>query len=94
VITLPLFGQEAAENGRTLLKRVQPQYPALAQKMSIKGVVKLDVTVEPDGSVKSFTAKGGHPVLVDAAQQAIKQWRWKPESHETVESVEIRFNAN
>ena len=94
LIGLPLYGQDNGENGRTILKRVQPQYPVLAQKMSIKGLVKLDVAVEPDGSVKSMTAKGGHPLLVEAAQQAIRQWRWKPESQQTVESIEIRFNAN
>ena len=91
----PLLGsQEAVENGRTVLKRVQPQYPALAQTMSIKGVVKLEVLVAPDGTVKSISTKGGHPLLVDAAQHAIKHWVWKPESHETVESIEIRFKPN
>lgn len=93
LITIPvLCAQEAAENGRIILKRVQPQYPALAQRMSIKGSVKLEVVVEPDGSVKSMNAKGGHPVLVQAAQDAIRQWKWQAASHETLESVEVRFN--
>jgi TonB family protein len=94
ITIVPLCAQEAAENGRTILKRVQPQYPALAQRMSIKGTVKLEVIVEQDGTVKSMSAKGGHPVLVDAAQQAIRGWRWKPGSQETRESIEIRFNPN
>ena len=91
---MPLWAQENAASGRTVLKRVQPQYPALAQRMSIKGVVKVEVIVQPDGTVKSISAKGGHPLLVDAAQQAIRHWRWKPESLESVESIEIRFNPN
>lgn len=87
-----LFGQEGSENARTVVRKVQPQYPALAQKMNIKGSVKLEVVVEPDGSVKSMNAKGGHPVLVQSAQDAIRQWKWQAASHETLESVEVRFN--
>ena len=67
-------------------------YPALAQQMNIKGSVKLDVTVLPDGNVKSISVKGGHPLLAQAAQDAIRQWRWQPSDHESIESVEVRFN--
>lgn len=87
-----LYGQDSPANTRAVITKVQPQYPALAQRMSIKGSVKLEVVVEPDGSVKSLNTKGGHPVLAQAAQAAIQQWKWQPASHETVESVEVRFN--
>jgi TonB family protein len=87
-----LYGQEGSENVRTIIRKVQPQYPALAQRMSIKGTVKLEVEVEPDGRVKSMDAKGGHPLLVQAAQDAIRQWKWQSASHETLESIEVRFN--
>lgn len=86
------FGQDAAENARTILKKVQPQYPALAQKMNIKGSVKLEVSVEPNGSVKSVSTKGGHPLLIQAAQNAIREWRWQPASRATLEIIEVRFN--
>jgi periplasmic protein TonB len=75
-----------------VIRKVQPQYPALAQKMSIKGSVKVEVVVEADGSVKSLDTKGGHPVLAQAAQDAIREWKWQPASRETVESVEVRFS--
>jgi TonB family protein len=87
-----LYGQEGSENVRTIIRRIQPQYPAVAQRMSIKGTVKLEVQVEPDGSVKSMSTKGGHPLLVQAAQDAIRQWKWQSASHETLESIEVRFN--
>ena len=87
-----LYGQGSSENVRTIIRRIQPQYPALAQRMSIKGTVKLEVEVEPNGSVKSMNAKGGHPLLVEAAQDAIRQWKWQSASHETLESIEVRFN--
>ena len=57
-----LYGQDSPATARAVIRKVQPQYPALAQRMSIKGSVKLDVIVEPDGSVKSLNTKGGHPV--------------------------------
>lgn len=86
-----LYGQDGSENVRTIIRRIQPQYPGLAQKMSIKGTVKLEVEVEPNGSVKSMSTKGGHPLLVRAAQDAIRQWKWQSASHETLESIEVRF---
>jgi TonB family protein len=82
----------APQFARAVIRKVQPQYPALAQKMSIKGNVKVEVVVEADGSVKSLNTKGGHPVLAQAAQDAIREWKWQPASRETVESVEVRFS--
>jgi TonB family protein len=92
LISSYLYGQDGPANVRAVIRKVQPRYPALAQRMSIKGSVKLEVVVEPDGSVKSLNTKGGHPVLVQAAQDAIRQWKWQSASHETLESVEVRFN--
>jgi outer membrane biosynthesis protein TonB len=43
--------------------KVQPAYPALARKMNISGVVKIEVVVAPNGSVKDARVVGGHPVL-------------------------------
>jgi TonB family protein len=87
-----LYGQDSPANARAVITKVQPQYPALAQRTSIKGSVRLEVVVEPDGSVKSLNTKGGHPVLAQAAQDAIRQWKWQAASHETLESVEVRFD--
>jgi TonB family protein len=87
-----ILGQGVPDGERTIVKRIEPRYPALAQQMNIKGSVKLDVTVLPDGNVKSISVKGGHPLLAQAAQDAIRQWRWQPSAHESVESVEVRSN--
>jgi TonB family protein len=54
-------------------------------------VVKLEVVVREDGSVQSAKVLGGNPVLIDAATDAVRKWRFEAASRETVEVVEIRF---
>lgn len=85
------YAQESAEPGRKLLTKVIPQYPGLARSMRIEGNVKADVLVAPNGKVKSVEFRGGHPVLVQSAQDALRQWKWEPASHETHETVELKF---
>jgi TonB family protein len=77
---------------RKVVSRVTPPYPSLARPMHIQGSVKLEAVVAPNGTVKSVGTKGGHPLLVQSAQNAIVQWKWEPAPHETREVVEIRFN--
>jgi TonB family protein len=84
--------QETAEGGRKVVSKVVPQYPNLARSMRLQGVVRADVLVAPNGTVKLIEVKGGHPVLVDAAQHALRDWKWEPAPRETHESVELRFN--
>jgi TonB family protein len=83
---------QEAEGVRKVVTKVVPQYPSLARSMNLQGVVRADVLVAPDGKVKYVEVKGGHPVLADAAQSAVRQWKWAPAPRETHESVELRFN--
>ncbi len=69
-----------------------PTYPAVARNMHIVGTVKMEAVVNPAGSVKHLSVKGGHPVLVQAANNAVMFWKFEPGSHETVEKIEIKFN--
>jgi protein TonB len=84
--------QEASEAVRKVITKVAPQYPPLARSMNISGTVRVEIVVAPNGSAKSVEVKGGHPVLADSAQNAVRQWKWVPATHETHESVELRFN--
>jgi TonB family protein len=84
--------QEASEGVRKVATKVVPQYPNLARSMNIRGSVRVEVLVAANGTVKSLEVKGGHPVLAQAAQDALRQWKWEPAAHETHESVELRFN--
>jgi len=87
------FGQqEQTESNRKILNRVTPQYPQMARTMNLRGNVRAEVLVQPNGVVKSVEVKGGHPVLVRAAQDAIYKWRWAPASHETREPIEVKFD--
>jgi TonB family protein len=83
---------EQTESNRKILNRVSPQYPQMARTMNLKGNVKAEAVVEPNGLVKSVEVKGGHPVLVRAAQDAIYKWKWAPASHETREPIEVKFD--
>jgi TonB family protein len=69
-------------------------YPELAKRMSISGVVKVEVVVAPNGSVKSTKVVGGHPLLVNAAIDAVKKWRFETASEETTGVVEFKFDPN
>ena len=64
---------------RNLLTRtVLPVYPVLAQQAHIQGLVVLDADISKDGTVETLKAVSGHPLLVPAALNAVKQWRYKP----------------
>jgi len=93
LILVPVsFGQQQTEGTRRILNRVTPQYPEMARSMNLRGNVKAEAVVEPNGVVKSVEVRGGHPVLVRAAQDAIYKWKWAPSLRETREPIEVRFD--
>jgi protein TonB len=84
------FAQDHSQ--RRVRSRVYPEYPEIARKMSLTGVVKLEVVVSPTGTVKDTKVIGGHPILVTAALDAVKKWRFDPSGAETTETVEFKFD--
>jgi TonB family protein len=90
----PLAGADVpAEHhaARKVLKKVLPSYPKLARQLDITGAVKLLVTVDASGKVKSAKAVGGNPTFVEAAMDVINKWKFAPAAEQTTESVEMRF---
>ena len=85
-------GQAQEEIARKVKTKVPPTYPELARRMSISGVVKVQVVVAPNGSVKNAKIVGGHPLLANAAVDAVKRWRFEPASEETTGVVEFKFD--
>ena len=79
------------QSGRKVVNRVVPAYPATARSMSLTGTVKLEALVLANGSVKSIQVKGGNPVLVQAAQSAVREWKWAKAERDSTELLEFRF---
>ena len=84
------WSQEAIS--RKVKTKVAPVYPELARRMNITGVVKVLITVTPTGSVKDAKLVGGHPVLANAAMDAVKKWHFEAGPQESTGIVEFRFD--
>lgn len=82
---------ESNDGGRKIKTRIEPQYPALAQKMGIRGMARIEITVTPEGAVKDVRELGGNPVLLDALVRAVKQWKYEPAARESVIEVKASF---
>ena len=83
----------SSNSDRKVSARVAPAYPELARKMHIHGVVRIEAIVRPNGTVKSTRVLGGNPVLVEAAQDAARKWKFEPAPSETTEIVQLAFEA-
>lgn len=79
---------------RKLKSKVAPAYPELARRMNISGVVKVQITVAPNGTVKNTKLIGGHPVLANSAMEAVKKWKYEPGADEVTGIVEFHFDPN
>jgi TonB family protein len=80
----------STEGGRKILRKLTPDYPALARKMNLGGTVKVVAVVAPDGDVKSVEPKGGSPILLRAAEDAIAKWKFAT-GGESREIIEVHF---
>jgi TonB family protein len=85
------WGQE--EINRKTKTKVAAVYPELARRMNITGVVKVQVTVSANGTIKNAKLVGGHPVLANAALDAIRKWRFETGPEESTGIVEFRFDG-
>lgn len=61
-----------------LVYRVQPAYPALARQARIQGSVVLRAVINREGRIEDLQVLSGHPMLVQAAMDAVRQWRYRP----------------
>jgi TonB family protein len=82
------------ESRRKVKTKTAPIYPELAKRMNVAGKVKIEVVITPDGRVKSTRVVGGHPLLVQACQDAVKEWKFVAAAEETTQVVEFEFHAN
>ena len=61
-----------------LLQQAKPQYPTPARLAHVEGSVVLQALIGKDGAVQNLRVSSGHPLLVGAAIDAVKQWRYRP----------------
>ncbi len=82
-------------NEGNLIRKVQPIYPPLARSARIQGVVELQAVINKHGAIENLRILTGHPMLVAAAVEAVKQWRYRPYilNNEPVE-VETQITVN
>lgn len=61
-----------------VVHKVQPNYPPLARTARVQGSVVLAAIIGKDGSIQNLHVISGHPLLTQAALDAVKQWRYRP----------------
>lgn len=83
---------ELPESKRKVRVLARPQYPELAKKLNLSGVVKIEVAIGTDGKVKRAHIVGGHPVLAAEAERAAMQSEFEPGPKETSEVIEFKFS--
>jgi periplasmic protein TonB len=61
-----------------LIQQVRPAYPAMAIAAHVQGAVVLSAVISHGGTIENLRLVSGHPLLVPAAVDAVRQWRYRP----------------
>jgi protein TonB len=82
-----------------LVRKVTPVYPPLAKQARIQGTVRFTAIIGKDGTIQNLQLVSGHPLLVTAAQDAVRQWVYKPtllngEPVEVVTQIDVNFTLS
>ena len=82
-----------------LIHRIQPVYPPLAKTTHVEGTVEFTATISKHGLIENLQLVRGHPLLVNAAREAILQWRYRPtllngEPVEVITDIVVKFTLN
>lgn len=82
-----------------LVKQPKPIYPPLAKQARIQGTVRFTAIIGRDGTIQNLQVVSGHPLLVPAALEAVKQWVYQPtllngEPVEVVTQIDVNFTLS
>jgi len=82
-----------------LVRQPRPEYPPLAKQARISGVVSLQVLIGTDGTVKNIGVISGHPLLIPAALDAVRQWQYQEtllngQPVEVLTQVDVNFSLS
>jgi TonB family protein len=89
-----LFAVPGHADDRRVEKRVPPIYPEIAKRMHVSGVVHIEATVAPDGTVTAAKATTGNKMLSLAAEDAVKRWKFVPGDGQSTVGIDVNFEAN
>lgn len=85
---------EPGDNDRKVIAKVDPEYPDALKKLYIGGVVRVEVVVSTNGSVKSTKLLGGNPILGQSTMKALNKWKFAPSAQEETFPVKIEFDPH
>jgi len=79
-----------------IVHQVTPVYPPLARQARISGIVRLEAAISRSGTIESLQVMSGHPMLTQAALDAVRQWVYQPtllngQPVEVVTQIEVNF---
>jgi protein TonB len=82
-----------------LIYQVKPIYPPLARSARLQGVVVMEAVISSEGLIESLRVISGHPLLNQAALDAVRQWKYRPtmlngEAVEVITTVTVTFTLN
>ena len=82
-----------------LISQPRPVYPPLAKQARIQGTVRLQAVISKDGTIQELQVLSGHPLLVQSALDAVRQWRYQPtllngEPVEVVTTIDVVFTLS
>jgi TonB family protein len=83
-----------AEPHRSVLTRVSPVYPELARRMHVFGAVTIRAVIQPNGTVSQTYVESGHALLQQAAEDAVRHWRFAPAAAGSECIVSVNFDPN
>jgi TonB family protein len=91
--------QMSADTAEILRRPVKPDYPMLARQMKVQGSVILQALIGRNGLIQDLRVVSGPPILASAAQEAVKQWHFKPhyqgdEAVETQARITVNFTIS
>jgi len=91
--------QMSADTSAAVSHSVQPGYPLLARQMKVEGSVVLQALISRDGTIQDLHVVSGLPILAKAAEEAVRQWRFKPhylgnEAVETQARITVNFTIS
>jgi periplasmic protein TonB len=82
-----------------MVRRILPVYPPLAKQARVSGTVRLQGIISKEGTIQQLQVVSGHPLLVPAAIEAVKQWIYRPtllngEPVEVIAPIDVNFTLS